>query len=336
MEYLEFAKHVQTELGTVMGADVRVEIHSVMKMNHDPDLGLCILPKGEEVAPIVYLQPHFMRYLSGRGMVDVLSDIVRQYHEAEPPRYPLEALQDWHRMRGRICARLISAERNEDYLEGVPHRRFLDLALVYYILMEENDDRVSIANITRECLSQWGVTEKELYDMSLYNMPQLMPVSAVNLQDLLEQMLLRGEGNSVDLRVGNILSGEKITDEDSAPIYVVTNTAHYLGAIAIFYPDVLNSLLARLDWSECYVLPASIHEMIICPDYSHMGLEQLSCMVKEVNETAVDETDRLTDSVYYYSRESGDLQLMNSCSPRKEKQIFGIRIGSDGGRYHGN
>ena len=55
------------------------------------------------------------------------------------------------------------------------------------------------------------------------------------------------------------------------------------------------------------MLPSSIHEVIITPDRHQFSYEELSAMVKEINETQVEAEEVLSDHAYYYDRTRGEL-----------------------------
>ena len=57
-----------------------------------------------------------------------------------------------------------------------------------------------------------------------------------------------------------------------------------------------------------YVLPSSIHEMIIIPESEAPGKSELANMVAEINATQVEEEDVLSDNAYYYDRKLKKLQ----------------------------
>lgn len=52
-----------------------------------------------------------------------------------------------------------------------------------------------------------------------------------------------------------------------------------------------------------FVLPSSIHECILVPDLGQYSREELAKMVKEVNQTQVEEEEILSYQVYYYDRQ---------------------------------
>ena len=60
---------------------------------------------------------------------------------------------------------------------------------------------------------------------------------------------------------------------------------------------------------DFYILPSSIHEILIVPDNGKMGLSDLENMVKEVNATQVAPADKLTDNVYHYDSQAKIFEL---------------------------
>ena len=56
---------------------------------------------------------------------------------------------------------------------------------------------------------------------------------------------------------------------------------------------------------DFYILPSSVHEVIIVPAYVEMDINDLESMVREINITQVDVPDRLSDHVYRYIAGTG-------------------------------
>ena len=106
------------------------------------------------------------------------------------------------------------------------------------------------------------------------------------------------------------LKADMENDEDRIPMYVLSNRQKLQGAACMFYPDILKNFAEEKN-SDLYILPSSIHEVILLPATEDMEKENLLEMVTEINKTQVQECDVLADSVYYYSRQSQ--QLMRIC-----------------------
>lgn len=66
-------------------------------------------------------------------------------------------------------------------------------------------------------------------------------------------------------------------------------------------------LLGDMD-GDYYILPSSIHEIILCPADGKKA-EELKRMVYGINRLVVREEEVLSDSVYYYHAGSGTVDL---------------------------
>lgn len=99
--------------------------------------------------------------------------------------------------------------------------------------------------------------------------------------------------------LSGMLGDDTLELGDSIPMYIVSNTAKINGAACACDVEHIKAWATEKGFSRLAVLPSSTHEMIIVPvaDES-FDLEQMSLMVKEVNETQVQPQDRLTDRAY--------------------------------------
>jgi len=91
---------------------------------------------------------------------------------------------------------------------------------------------------------------------------------------------------------------------DIPMLYVLSNTEKYYGASAILYPEVL-SFFADLRESDLYILPSSIHEVLLLPKDSRTHAEDLNCIIQEVNASQVLKEEVLSDHFYYFDRSLG-------------------------------
>ena len=114
----------------------------------------------------------------------------------------------------------------------------------------------------------------------------------------------------------NLFNREEPLDIGFVPIYILTNQDKLNGASVSAQEGVLEKV-AELLGTNYYVLPSSIHELLILPDNGSMQLSELEAMVREVNATQVAPEDRLSDKVQYYDREAKLLQR------GQEKSVLG-------------
>ena len=60
---------------------------------------------------------------------------------------------------------------------------------------------------------------------------------------------------------------------------------------------------------DFYILPSSIHEVIILPKSREIAKEELDAMIQDINHTQVDTEEVLSDHAYLYERGLGKIQM---------------------------
>ena len=92
------------------------------------------------------------------------------------------------------------------------------------------------------------------------------------------------------------------------PMYVLSNRDRVFGAAGILYDRILSSAGARLE-EDFYVLPSSVHEVILVPGHVAGSEKELHAMVHEVNHTQVEPEEVLSENVYHYDRKKHCLSI---------------------------
>ena len=93
-------------------------------------------------------------------------------------------------------------------------------------------------------------------------------------------------------------------------MYVLSNKERLNGAATLFYPGIMQLVASEFGGSY-YILPSSIHEVILIPDDGNMDIEFLLSMVTSINKDGLLPEDKLTDSVYYYDAEKNKFLRCN-------------------------
>mgnify|MGYP004646460275 FL=1 len=81
-------------------------------------------------------------------------------------------------------------------------------------------------------------------------------------------------------------------------MYVVSNEMRSKGASAILDEEALFRFTRTIGVRRVIVIPSSIHEMLIVPVEEGISVDDITPIVKEVNETMVIPEERLTDTAY--------------------------------------
>ena len=100
-------------------------------------------------------------------------------------------------------------------------------------------------------------------------------------------------------------------ENEDNPLYVISTESECYGAAVILYPGFLEKTAAKLE-SDFFLLPSSLHEMVLVKDDGNLKTEELIQMVKEINASEVRAEDKLTDSVYYYNRKKQQLRRVEA------------------------
>lgn len=98
-------------------------------------------------------------------------------------------------------------------------------------------------------------------------------------------------------------------EEEGGNMYVFSNQQGINGATVLIYPDALKEFISRYQVTEKYlfILPSSIHEIILVPANKLSMQESLQQMVKEVNKSEVAEEEILSNRILIYNCEKDAL-----------------------------
>ena len=288
----EFTDAVAKETGDRLGSGFEVSAREMLKNNGRIWHGVIIMKKDESVSPTIYVDDFYDEEADGDVISRTADFVIDSYHENMTDNIPIVDFSDFNQIKNGICLRVVNTKENEAYLEQVPHREFLDLSVIYYISLEHNGQVASVT-ITDSIANIWGVSEEELFDAAYEFTPRMKPMVSKPLHEVISELT----GNVSD-------DGEAMMPE--VPMIIVTNEKSYNGAAAILYPEFLEGVMD----GNFFILPSSIHEILLLPDDGSSDAELLKAMVKEVNSTQVKPEEKLSDHVYYYDRDTKRVSIV--------------------------
>lgn len=177
---------------------------------------------------------------------------------------------DFEDIKDKLFIRICGVGINEEDLSILANTKINNLAIAYNVLIDKLTDNLPIKSIkiTNELLDKYGVSKEELHKAAIQNSEKIFPAKYYKTNDLV-------------------------------PFNILTNEIGCLGAAALFYPNQIEKIAASLG-GNYFVLPSSIHEVLVLPDYGNLNYMELEQMVKEINKTTVDRKDQLSNDVYYY------------------------------------
>lgn len=296
MEYREFLENVRKEVESRYDSNVSVTLNHVMKNNGTELDGITIMEKDKNIAPTIYINSFYDRYREGVSLKAVVSEIIRIYNQNKNSiNINADYFENYENVRKTIVYKLVNYQKNKKLLEDVPYKRVLDLAVVFYCLIEQRKGVSATALIHNEHLRIWNVTEDEIYNDALKNTPVLLAGSIVPMSKILSEIA----------GTAPVDNDEKVCEYTGEDIlYVLTNSSRINGAACILYDNLLKKFANDVH-SDLYILPSSVHEVIIVPKKNAFDKSELADMVREVNEQGVSQDEILSDNVYEYNRKNG-------------------------------
>ncbi len=287
MNYQQFAVEVKETVKHFLEPNLNIENHTTLKNNGHERIGISITNKHINISPTIYLEEYFEHYQTGSTIEEIAEDIARLYHEIKyEQNWEIERIKDFENIRSRIAYKLINTEKNKQLLKSIPHFSYSDFSIVFYVLFEEEPLGTATILINYDLLRFWEVSIQEIYDIAHENMPTLLPADFKPMYLAIEDML---KNTSIEY-----------TGEPN-PLFVLTNTQRCLGASCILYDDMLKKIYHYVG-ENYYIIPSSIHEVIIIPESKSPLRCELNEMIKEINDTQVHPEEILSDQAYFYDK----------------------------------
>lgn len=294
MNYQEFIGSVTGFLRESLPGGTKLQLIPLEKNNGVIMDGLSIRKEGKRVAPMIYLDAWYREYLDGRSLRGICDQILECCEEPDlENRFDVDFFRNPERVRPTVVYKLIHYEKNKELLKEIPHLPFLDLAVVFYCLLTDTPVGHATVLIHNSHLELWGKNTSWLYKAARENTERLLPGKLVSMEDM----------------IYDLSGGRQEAAYAGVPMYVLTNSRKSYGAACLLYPGTLDECYRRFGESY-YLLPSSVHEVILIPVSAVADSGELSALVREMNRTQVRNTEVLSDTVYCYSEQSGRLEMI--------------------------
>lgn len=284
-------------LEKILGEGYEVEEALIGKNNGVQLDALVIRTSGMNIAPTLYLKSYFENYEDGETIQDGAMRLAEDFRRALPDEgFDVSFYEDYDLVKEGLSYKLISAERNSELLSDVPHVPFLDLAIVFYYAFENRGLPDGTILIKNKHMEMWGVSTEQLMRDAGENAPKSLPGVCRDMCSVLERIY---PGKTEEIFPAN---------EPMLPMYVLSNSRMVNGAAAMLYPDILHNLSETLK-SDLYIIPSSVHEVIVLARNMAGDEKSLRDMIHSVNETQLEPQDVLSDSLYFYDRKDEKISI---------------------------
>lgn len=272
-----------TTIKESLGEEYLVDSSIIKKNNNTKKYAISIRKRNEQVAPILYIDSILEDIeLFKSSLLDGTKQILSAYQSAITEVSTL-AVPDLNKsyVLKHVYYQLIHAGSNEDLIRTVPHKRFLDLAVVFRVSVGKSDG-----------MSHTFILSKKMTEKANLTLEELDTAAEKNTKE-------RGFSHAPLSEILHIYMPEK-----EQP-YVLTNPENTYGANILLFPEEL-AKTADVFEEDFYLIPSSIHELMAYP-VSSIEKEYLLETLRSANAdpTVVKKEEVLGYRIYRYNRETG-------------------------------
>ena len=297
MTFEDFTELIRKELPGYLPEnfrDGRIVIEKTVKPSGCSTL-LCVLREGVNIARAINLERYYEAFSSGESLETLLEAMARETAEAKPGvEDDLAWISDYASARSRLFVRLSHGSSIGHLAGKVPFTMVSDMVMTYHLLVNCESGCLASTMVTYGILEDFGVTPERLHNDAVENSPKILPAKVQSLDRMLRDMI-----------------DSPCEHEDSCGngLWVVTNETGTDGAAALFYPGIMKSIAERTEGGY-YILPSSVHEVIIMPEDYYSCPQNLNAMIEQINNSVVHPRDRLSDTAYHYDPETESFETL--------------------------
>lgn len=293
MNYEEFKQVVVDRFLSFMPEEYKnhkVIIRKVNKVNQSYD-SLTLKSKEGNCSPSICVEYLYDDYQSApRNLRKLLAVAAKEMVEAMG-RLPQIPEFDFDLITDCVVFQLINTKQNQELLENVPNRTFLDLSIIYRVLLKSEDDGMRSIIIKNDLAERKGMSESALYELAIVNTKRLLAPVVKNMDVFLRDAF-----------------GDDTWMSQGSQMWIITNKQAINGAASMLYEDKLHELAGHLN-ANLYILPSSIHEVIAVPASATDDSITLARMVDDINREEVSIEERLSNHVYFYDKDLREVSL---------------------------
>lgn len=287
MNKKEIIEQITEAVKSILGNEHEV-LHKEVKKNNGAKFQAIVLREKESnISVVIYTDQMIEAVANGEeDPKHIAEGIVETYMQHQECGWISKMLDSFKKedVLKNVVYKVINYAENTDRIGDLPHKKFLDLAAVYKIDINNcTDERCSIEVNNKMC---------EKYSISLEEL------DAAAMKNTEEKGFVI---QTMDSFVAEITDLAELLD-DGRNMWILTNKEKYDGAAVLIYKKYFKDIACGIQ-KDLYILPSSIHEVIAVP--AQGDLEELTKMVSVINNYAVKEDEVLGRNVYRYCRETG-------------------------------
>lgn len=217
---------------------------------------------------------------------EAAEQVIRIYEEqkAKDIQFDIEKFMDYEQMKSSliICLRQPTSEECTDI-----KRAWFDMEMYIRAIIDINSEEMSTVTVRPEHIKMWEISEDELFNIAIENTKHRTYIRP--LKEVVLERAPKEEREFIEACMG--------LDNN----YIVSNREMQYGASAFLDIETIEAIAEKHE-SDVYIIPSSIHEILLYVDNVGMTIDDINEMVRSTNESCVEPNERLSNHAYKYHR----------------------------------
>ncbi len=231
----------------------------------------------------------YLDYVNGKHIHQITEELKKTIFTIDDlcSSIDLNLLNDYDKAKSYLHVALVPVKGNEELINYSPHKVIGDMAMLYrFVLPGKNTLNISLS-ISNNKLANLGVSEEQLYNDAIKSSQVLFPGYLYKLDE--------------DTFVPDELS--------DPPIYAIDTKDNENGAIAITYPDFLESVSMELGCEDLFIFPKYTTGALVLGDNGELSEDYLEFVAENIYAADNDPSHILSDKIYYYDNRTHVLDV---------------------------
>ena len=288
MDYKTYKESLREKVQEELGENVSVYYAEMVKNNNVKQEALVLQTKEENTTPMIFVDSLLEAYACTGNIEESKNSVLEIYKRRDDVLAEWNGF-DWEQVKPYIRIRLVRMDGNEEYLKDKPYKKVLDLAMIFVVLLNEKEGEMA-AQVLWTQMEVWGIDIEELYLTAIDNFRK-EEFTITNMASLFPTELAEELEMGIDM-------------------YIFSTKKRIQGARAILRVDMLKTF-ADKKGCNLFILPSSVHEVLLICEEKYMCVAGLKAIVSSVNgdSDVIAAEEVLSDSVYYYDREKEEIRI---------------------------
>ena len=223
-------------------------------------------------------------------------------NQSEMPKEPSKQEREisseaYGKLLDQLRIELVKTDRHQDLLKTAAHLEVEDLSMIVHAIAPQENGTTKHLLVTNGALEAMGIDKETFLQDAIKASEQNYPAGMEQLSSFLFGM----------------------NDGVASQLYVASMPDMAYGAGVILYPDFMEKAAEKIG-GDFYVLPSSVHEVLLLIDDGIVPLKDLKDIVHSVNRTEVAYEDYLSDNVYHFDAAERKLEVGEKFEERKLRE----------------